>query len=115
MTVAEIITKHGVANLNRKRPHVYRRAYICKFLRDQGKTVAHIAKMIDRDHTAVINLLKVYNNNCNYPDFEVYVSEVQSDLQGIAPTAKTTRQILDDPETTDTDLRNELERILKYR
>lgn len=77
----EVVLKYELNTKSRKREKVYARFVICRYLRNQGRSLTAIGKVINRDHATVLWALKQFELLKNELDFKYIYSVVLRDLQ----------------------------------
>ena len=77
----EVVLKYELNTKSRKREKVYARFVICRYLRNQGRSLNAIGKVINRDHATVLWALKQFELLKNELDFKYIYSVVLRDLQ----------------------------------
>jgi hypothetical protein len=80
-SLKQIIEFHELRSSKRKRNLVYKRAFLCRTLRDINFTLSFIGDLINKDHSTVIHALKVYEENVNYIDFVEYIGDLPADIE----------------------------------
>jgi DNA-binding transcriptional MerR regulator len=82
LQVSSIIDKYDLKRKSRTNKKCYQRAFIYKYLRNQGFSLKEIGDMFDRKHETVIHNLKIYEDMIitKNKDFEAAVFDVACEL-----------------------------------
>lgn len=85
ITVAEIVAycnENGLISKSRKQNLVYQRHYLCYWLKNQELTLDFIGQMIQKDHSTVINGIKMTKNLYEDTYFRFITQEIRLFLKG---------------------------------
>lgn len=100
--IIDYIIENELNKPTRHREYVYRRAFLCNLLRDEGCTLQAIATVFKRTHATVLHLINLHKNYYSKRDV-IYLAHIQLELEHfrVEPKPNIYDDILNVNNTTD--------------